>query len=92
LTSFVAHRNSPIGRYRRAIRDGADPDPWASEEAHRWDGKAVPRSPSTVFGGEFRDRYPTMTWQEAWPHMRVSTDRPPFLDVDQAYAGFHRNR
>jgi hypothetical protein len=45
-----------------------------------------------VFGGVFRDRYPTMTWSEAFPLMRVSSDRPPYFDVDECYAGFHRNR
>jgi hypothetical protein len=60
------NRNTPLGRYRSAIRDGADPDPFASYMAHRNDSKVVLRTPSTVYGGEFRAMQPDMTWSQAW--------------------------
>jgi hypothetical protein len=85
-------KRNNLQRYRSMIRDGADPDPFATELAHGNDQKVVLRTPSCEFGGQFRDRYPTMTWAEAFKHMRVCTDRPPFFDSDEAFAGFHRNR
>lgn len=87
-----AHRNSALGRYRQSIRDGADPEPYKTEMVHRSDASVVLRTPSTVYGGQFRDAHPDMPWLEAWDQMRVAPGRPDFLDVDEAYAGFHRKR
>jgi hypothetical protein len=49
-------KRSALQRYRMAVRDGADPNPFDTEMAHKHDQKVVLRTPSTVYGGQFRDR------------------------------------
>jgi hypothetical protein len=85
-------KRSALQRYRMAIRDGADPNPFDTMMAHRNDQKVVVRSPSTVYGGQFRDSNPDTPWSQAWEQMRNVPDRPEYLDVDEAYAGFNRYR
>ena len=85
-------KKSALQRYRMAVRDGADPDPFRTEMAHKAHSTLVLRSPSTVFCGQFRDAHPDMSWSYAFAQMRVSPDRPPYFDSDEAFAGFHRNR
>jgi hypothetical protein len=85
-------KRSALQRYRQMIRDGADPDPFRTEMAHGMDGKVVLRSPSTVYGQDFRARHPTMTWYVAWETVRHAPDRPKYLDQDEFFAGFHGNR
>ena len=53
-------KKSALQRYRMAVRDGADPDPFRTEMAHKAHSTLVLRSPSTVFCGQFRDAHPDM--------------------------------
>jgi hypothetical protein len=61
-------KRSALQRYRMAVRDGADPNPFDTEMAHKHDNKVVLRTPSTVFGGQFRDQHPDMPWSEGGSH------------------------